>query len=1144
MTKARRSTSWRRSVADWKAGRDGGIDSLRRGITAPGWEAEGDVSLGVSLRFRILHAAMGNTPREQHFGRNLERHFSRSSKQVYGLPELGYSALERENWSLLQKALSALSGNAAGRTVAAFLNAPFTDGEEYDAPLRLLHWLFGVDYVPPKVEASDDRLAASAGTESGGTTDSAPETPGTAAESASSVLDRARPLGNGFINSIRGKPSLQLFDSDSARAPKVAEILEHVRRRDTPPILCIHAPGMRHGLTALAIHVWDSRDSSDQRPWCYLPVARGDGVHADPTFRSTVARLCAFFRGEDITTADPEDGTESTEERLADIRRRMAEQDSVLIFDGYQEVEGDGATPHLSRLVRDEPLVALLERLVDPHVDLTARVTAAEARRTRIVVLGNSPVTPLAAHCVPSDLEFPGPCAADLRALIAGFELDAPDPSCAAGVEPQQGGDEGGARFIISDIVAATVLARGGKPSETSILLMRSLLVLSRGLPGRSPEETLRLALNRGEPPNHRLLEWVLRLLRQRSPADHLALALAAHSETGLRPETLGRLVGRIRRSPTNGWAGITDLAGLDPAASLQRLGFWLRGLFVEGIDETLAKRSATRGLEFDPPSAPMGEDAAHTVWEFPDSALRHAMRRHFEGNEPSLARALHLVLAEESIQQHASMLRHSPTKKFLGMRYHRRLLEGIVHGFGSLRGEGAATLAGEATAMEISLSSLPSGPLERATSLYAVHYRQQLEHAPDWWMTRMFGAALAKVELLDMFLRLPMVVGAKGTALEALKADAEENRARALLSVNRASEIDERALSGRVHLKIRTDRLVQAGNFPDARRGLEAALQRLLPEEEDHHGYEFGPHPLWVLASLDEVRVPDKDRSMRAAELDALAHGKADFAWRHLSAELEALQAASEINRDAVQAAAEKKRNAVEAVCDILERLGGVDVHIADQNNQHMDTFRIAYVSFRTSQALALRLSRLERAKPSGSTTRDFIRCCLKLATKREGALDEGGRDLYFASARQAANRLAFRLYRYPSERAALLILEATYARLRFENLEAAAALLEEAEAQLPGTANRPRLRMRWLLERAKVARHLAERADATDAAHAAFLRAIAEGAIAEMRAIAGTDAPFHKELAARQETRLRRRSHGAKVGAGQSILQEHPAN
>ena len=283
------------------------------------------------------------------------------------------------------------------RTLTDFLETPFAG---LDAPDRFLAWLAPVSAGTGQSWAPVRRTAA------GGPTTT---------------------NGGSFVERLRPEDGFDYYGGSEERERALLEIERWISGdAGAGRVLAVHAPGMAMGMSALAARIWSRASPLDPRPWCYLPVSRGPGSDIDPTYRATVARLAAWFRGRNPAEADPDDASESTEDRLSFCRAKIAENPIVLLLDGYQEPvdpDAEDRTPHLSRLVRDEPIALMLEHLLRPRVDVIGgRRTSPGFDGTRIVVFGNSRVTPLGDRCVPLSEPFPPFPRSDLLPLLRGCE--------------------------------------------------------------------------------------------------------------------------------------------------------------------------------------------------------------------------------------------------------------------------------------------------------------------------------------------------------------------------------------------------------------------------------------------------------------------------------------------------------------------------------------------------------------------------------------------------------------------------------------------------------------------------------------------------------------------------------------------------
>ena len=576
-----------------------------------------------------------------------------------------------------------------------------------------------------------------------------------------------------------------------------------------------------------------------------------------------------------------------------------------------------------------------------------------------------------------------------------------------------------------------------------------------------------------------------------------LAFALIALSPTGLRAATMQRIFDRLEWWTDSSWT----VRRLDAHAALKALVSALPGLLSEGADEVMqAIHGSARDTEYVTLLPSSSSDDGRII-EFSDEDFRLLVLDAF-GNDDgipharAIKRELTLALSEEALQQHAVLLRHSASRRAVSVRYYRRIIESLWHGVSAA----AETSTDEGPFR--AFTSFAKEPEAKVLELYTI-YRQNVEHANDWWMTRMFGADRAKAQLLRKVTSLPLIQSAPpGNVLMLVRNDAMKS----YFHVPHVVRATDRQL---------LEDLVKIGDTSCAKLLIDSHIHNL----ELSKAVELCMSQLRLIGSkhlncdqIDQFLITDDGiERIAIAELENLASEKAQA-----------------IQRLTFRENSRPNRQIVSDLVHLLERLGVCYAHQADvpnlQSHERGPLFKNAYAVFRQARLLAIAASTVERVKFSGSSTREFVRACLKLADLPEATLED--RNHLEARARISSNRLALRMSRYPSERAALLILEATFARLSSRaDLAAATRLLDEAETILPTEANRPRLRFRFCLERAKVARKLST-AKTTNRAQRLKLIEIAKYDLAELNRMARLpDAPgLFRMLASRQSDALAR--------------------
>jgi hypothetical protein len=453
----------------------------------------------------------------------------------------------------------------------------------------------------------------------------------------------------------------------------------------------------------------------------------------------------------------------------------------------------------------------------------------------------------------------------------------------------------------------------------------------------------------------------------------------------------------------------------------------------------------------------------------------------------------MHRLLAEEAFTQQTIIDRHSQWNDPRNLRYLRRAIQGLNHGFRSV---GMPSNFFDFTRV---VTNLPLGPGEAFRHLYAVRYRDPLEVPPYWEFSRRLGGDRIKAELLWVALTSP------GDDPPPSLSDGPDQRQvieslREVLYGNKSGDWSD------------NDRLLIRDLCANLLRAAQQSHNSFTEWIEKLTKNHFGPTTVTETdrKAQHSFTPPDHQTAMQQkAETDiALLRERPDAAlprYRDFLIEsgfqFESFdQQLSEIAGQLAPVAnvedppreydqylltlAESFAAVPPALlaywCDLLCRHAEL---MAQEADQEADTahFLKAYLLFELVDSLRTRVfasqplgrGHIPGARPTGI----HIRVCLKLMS-----LCPRRRDYYFRRARQLTDRITPYVARYPSERANLLILEATMARVAREDLDTPLRLLAEADrllASLP-TYNHD-TRFRLLLERTKVFRRKAVHSIAT---------------------------------------------------------------
>jgi hypothetical protein len=591
-----------------------------------------------------------------------------------------------------------------------------------------------------------------------------------------------------------------------------------------------------------------------------------------------------------------------------------------------------------------------------------------------------------------------------------------------------------------------------------------------------------------------------------------LCFMMLAVAPTGLRTSTLKRLVsewGRLRcwelaNAKIDCKSDTVDISGLVEICS---------SLLIVGLDEEIEGLDDDTQHPFEVARPPilLGQGKEENLSidfafpEFRECVIRAAediLDQNYSPRTFLIAeRFIHKLLAEEAIRQQTIVLRHGQDVSGTSVRPFRRLLQAIFHGVLSL--PGSDEVLDETFYLDDDTFTIPHAPADAWLWLRFFAYRRLLEAPPSWRMSRTFGADDLKLDLLNLFEKhiYPKALPKRDarstmdfllqhvsseTAAQLVedhyisKAQAAyglgdtdscevalkdlESRLGPINALHRPLRADERIRKKRIDLALLRDRPVDAGEL--ARAGLSelGVPQELLLD------YSGQMHPLLTRA-FEEIPYLEDSGSLKSGivrEIKSLTAKTVDL-WT-----------------------AEDERRDQKSVIGLLFRLGesyAAEGDLLGREGERpsgwLDTFIKAYAIFRLAESMRLRMFSLDPTGTdfiaSGHATRTMIRVALKIENARSEALREDlAVGFYGWQARRMADVLARHQFKHPRERASMLILEATIARLlsrrsnAFEALNAARNFLTRAEPVVLGLGPQARTRLRLYLERGKVHRHL----------------------------------------------------------------------
>ncbi|MGA8907226.1 MAG: hypothetical protein WB524_06395 [Acidobacteriaceae bacterium] len=874
------------------------------------------------------------------------------------------------------------------------------------------------------------------------------------------------------------------FLPSSRRDAVIFRIWEHLQRTTgDKPILCVRSLGMAHGLTALAIHLADTRArrmDNDGRPWCYVPVAAVPGLQQHG-YAAMVAWLYAFYHNQNMADVTGGSGRETVppeeiSRQIGAIRRKMAEIPAIIIFDGYSALPGE--FPALLDFVDRDPLAPLLDKLVRPHVgDPGAPTEPSVFHQTRILVLGNKSLDEAIWNdesqqterglrfYVDKTEDYPGPEYTKLTRLIEILDLEAtgdhlPVPTSIIGAMGRRSGD---ADISDTGVQLAWALARlryksSDSERSSSDSIAGWLTRLSR--PARRAEADGRRPL-----PFADLCRDISELLKKVELEAWHAVAFIALDLGSLRRATLRRLMA-VR------YGDKFEMRGFNNCLSF--LLEMMKGVVIEIAEHVRGDLdSDARDAEYHPSvwgtkwQTEASESERRRAYDVADADVRAAMRVVIRQSEPGEALIIERLLAEEALQQHTILARHGRTTRDEDVRSQERLVGAIFHGLMSLPPvQPCQTDPRPALSPEPSFAGLlPNDPDERLRVLYVDLYRDRLERSPQWALTRSWESLHLKRDLVKLF---QSRMGPRTNCSPGYVNDVTYNAAMTALRCadhGFYKELEETFPKSSVVTSNKDEEVSSETTMARSRSARELEVQR------------YGKLEIEFLLSQDKFE-PALHRCQDCIKA---------YLKPYLPHRIEDTLYAADLERRA-QDLADKIVAAPEFAYDhprqfgIVERLAravaGQARYAAAEGEDGLPGYRAAYVLFLLVQRVRDKLVAEWRAQDYGfaaSTARALARTAFFLADHARGRGDVTSEQRFAAQARLATDHMTRAVDRFPAERAHHLIIEAYISRNSSGGPMVAADLLLEAEALLPSEHERPGVNLRFLLERADVYHQLA---------------------------------------------------------------------
>lgn len=511
------------------------------------------------------------------------------------------------------------------------------------------------------------------------------------------------------------------------------------------PIQSVHMPGSPMQLCTVAHEIlrhFENR-KDDTRPVLLLPCSRLVPGHDYRGLDFLVHNLFRFFQQEPLTPHPPSLLPDEIAARVEAIRRDLALRPAIIVLVGYEVTRGDFA--HLRRAIRDDPVHEFLAQFVHACVgDIDHPLDVDQFERSRFIVLADAPIDVLEEYCETS-IEIPQPTRKDQYLDL--LNARAPDFTS----------------------VASSVEKIAIMPNEAMVMGYVQLLSVERRTNQAVPSRLEELARY----DTSDVLDRLTRTVRDRCTAlDLLMLRIVAVAGAGVRRETLWRCV-RLWSHAVADYSSGGEIGHLRPQipqdeerdARIEALKTDFAFILAEGVDEAKNELDLYwHPYEYpDSPARTTGfttsrdvetrepRNKRSTSIELRYSQVRDAILRDLDSEEEQWPRLLlHEIICIEALRQQTLVLRHAPAHKKSSVRSYQRALQTIYHGFLSLPAPDLWARMGEWPRCRVN-GALPSEPINRFHFLYWSLFQKVLEEGGDRRMSREWAVDGVKRDILHL---------------------------------------------------------------------------------------------------------------------------------------------------------------------------------------------------------------------------------------------------------------------------------------------------------------------------------------------------------------------------------------------------------
>ncbi|MEM6485368.1 MAG: hypothetical protein AAF662_10340 [Pseudomonadota bacterium] len=907
-------------------------------------------------------------------------------------------------------------------------------------------------------------------------------------------------------------------------------------------VVNVYAQDQWVGLSAVSHEAGQLKNPDGSRlPWavCHTAPKSQEGRHSPNSVPLILSALLAFYRQKSPDNIAPPVTQREVNAAIDEIRKGMCSRAALIIIDGVS-VEAT-SLPSTISLIKDNDCLQLVERLLNPPSrNLLTPNQWNTFHQCRYLITSNKPLQ------MPRGLvkSLPWPVQSDettWREVLPQLGITNDDVAVLYEAAPKfwQVGSENLARILdVSLNVSRSVCQGLRQPSDSDYEESRAQIELLLKIQEKRIDTSDPIAeVARSKAC---IVKWVWKMLEHR-PLWRLFLMLVAISPSGIRPQSLAH----ISREWIQWTPKIKAFEQLDAikSTSLDTEIESFRRTFSGVVGRRRYDLVAGYDDEAHPFSFPVGSETFQTspfksehekketyALDFLSPEFgRYVIDCAVEDNGYLVCRYAHRLIAEESLRQYNVANRHVSYRDSSSVRGSRRLIEALYHGYLSL--PSTSEIAEKTCDLYIPYAFIPWDPDQAWDYLTTYCYANLLEQGNHYRLSRMFGRDEIKSELLQLM--------ADPVSFREITAD-EQALVDTTPSYIQRSPLAEDLKISRVQAAYTAGRLDDPElrgllDEPDLPMLDNTSFKRFVDLALENAGrLKTRPTGVRTTEALPFNRIRElcknrlSDRLPDGIGFSGLGEGISQYLYK-LEAVLQGINFSSNIEvlghlhaqslqlLDLVSSTTGAiTLGATSHVVDILNRYaeslalqadldfgkhkvnsetGRTEVPIVDEESfqqEYESKMLSAFAWAKLAEAFfdgnRSRNSTNSESKLSGHAARQMIRTSLRLENlaRKHVSTTERTCGFFGQEARRTADRLCWHLHDYPRERASMLIIESSIARLlssesnRRNALDLSLHYLADAEHIVEALDPKARLRLRFTLEKCKVHRNYVRHFDA----------------------------------------------------------------